>query len=128
MGMSRKWHGSGQWRSPWDVVKKTTTAAEAKTRKSFTGGGGRTAVIGCSALLAEGLRDHVEHDQEQERDVDARSGDADYPFLGAAVVPKLLLQLAFELSRRLELLDDVGAADQLSPDEDLRNRRPARER
>ena len=34
----------------------------------------------------------------------------------------------FELTARCELLDDVGAAQQLSADEDLRNRRPPGDR
>src|SRR5262245_35585837 len=47
-----------------------------------------------------------------------------------ALVPvvraELLLERPFQVTRRLELLDDVGAADQLPADEDLRDRRPAR--
>src|SRR5439155_1671777 len=38
--------------------------------------------------------------------------------------PERLLELLFELARHRQLLDDVGASDQLALDEDLRDRRP----
>ncbi len=44
------------------------------------------------------------------------------------VVAELLAELGLELAALLELLDDVGAADELALDEDLRDRRPARDR
>src|SRR5436309_5682578 len=56
--------------------------------------------------------------------------DGYYPFgRGAAVVrTELFLQRPLQLAALGELLDDVGAADQLAADEDLRDRRPARDR
>src|SRR5438477_10066709 len=55
--------------------------------------------------------------------------DGYYPFgRGAAVVrTELFLERPLQLAVLGELLDDVGAADQLAADEDLRDRRPARE-
>src|SRR5262249_8989384 len=50
----------------------------------------------------------------------------------AASVPVALAELVdeglLELAGALHLFDDVGAADQLALDEDLRDRRPARDR
>src|SRR5436309_6187148 len=56
--------------------------------------------------------------------------DGYYPFgRGAAVVrTELFLERPLQLAVLGELLDDVGAADQLAADEDLRDRRPARHR
>src|SRR5437868_474018 len=45
----------------------------------------------------------------------------------AVTVAELLFERTLELAGPLELLDDVGAADQLALDEDLRDRRPARQ-
>src|SRR5207245_321536 len=56
------------------------------------------------------------------------SGDGDDPFLAAELLAELGVQRPLELAAPLELLDDVCAADQLAADEDLRDRRPARER
>src|SRR5829696_6802333 len=46
---------------------------------------------------------------------------------GAVVVAERVAQPALEVARRVELLDDVRAADELALDENLRDRRPARE-
>ena len=57
-------------------------------------------------------------------------GNQVYRVLGAGrgvVVAELLAEGLREVAALLELLDDVGAADQLAAHEDLRNRRPARE-
>src|SRR5689334_23586152 len=60
----------------------------------------------------------------------APSGDGDYPLFARAAVlgAELLAERLLQLAARLELLDDVGAADELAADEHLRDRRPARER
>src|SRR6185312_12228523 len=60
----------------------------------------------------------------------APSGDGDYPLFARAAVlgAELLAQRLLELAARFELLDDVGAADELAADEHLRDRRPAGER
>src|SRR5262245_1859149 len=56
--------------------------------------------------------------------------EGDGPFFGRRAVAgaELLLEHTPELAARRQLLGDVGAADQLALHEDLRNRRPARER
>ena len=56
-------------------------------------------------------------------DVDHAFGRAAPPALAQSTIEPLL-----ELPGRVELFDDVGTADQLSLDEDLRDRRPARDR
>src|SRR4029079_3538278 len=48
--------------------------------------------------------------------------------LSCEVVTELLAQRRGELTALLELLDDVGAADELSLDAHLRDRRPAGDR
>src|SRR5918995_3850765 len=45
-----------------------------------------------------------------------------------AVGAERLVELRLQLAARVELFDDVGAADQLALDEDLGNRRPTRQR
>src|SRR3954451_16994078 len=56
------------------------------------------------------------------------SDDGDYALGAVPVLPtELALQLPLELPGSLELLDDVRAAEQLAADEDLRDRRPARQ-
>src|SRR5262249_13857843 len=45
----------------------------------------------------------------------------------AVVVAEPVRERLLELATLLELLDDVGAADELALDEDLRDRRPARD-
>ena len=59
-----------------------------------------------------------------------RLGEADDLLLArlAVVRAERLVELPLELAGRLQLLGDVGAADQLALDEDLRDRRPAGER
>src|SRR5581483_3919859 len=47
---------------------------------------------------------------------------------GGVAVAELLAELRLELAALLELFDDVGAADELALDEDLRDRRPAGDR
>src|SRR6476620_2744092 len=47
---------------------------------------------------------------------------------GAVVRTQLLLECPLELAAQRELLDDVGASDQFAADEDLWDRRPARDR
>src|SRR5439155_6282390 len=58
----------------------------------------------------------------------ARSGldDGDGALFGRGPVVRAerLLELLLELARHRQLLDDVGASDQLALDEDLRDRRP----
>src|SRR6185436_12692590 len=58
------------------------------------------------------------------------SGDSHYPLsaLSTVVRPELLLQRPLKVAALRQLLDDVGAADQLAADEDLWDRRPARDR
>ena len=63
------------------------------------------------------------------RDVrELRRGDREGLLLAlvAVVRAELLLERPLQVAGGLELLDDVGAADQLAADEDLRDRRPAR--
>ena len=57
----------------------------------------------------------------------ARRENRDGALLGAKPGngPERLLELALQLARGRQLLDDVGAADQLTADEQLRDRRPA---
>src|SRR5262245_60510518 len=57
-------------------------------------------------------------------------GELDDALVARVAVPlaERVAQLALELSRRRELLDDVCASDELALDEDLRDRRPPGER
>src|SRR5215204_1241978 len=60
----------------------------------------------------------------------SRGGEGDDPLLArvAEALAERFSELALQLSGHGQLLDDVGAADELALDEDLRDSRPAGER
>ena len=115
--------------SPTFIPYETLRARSTRVTRSVTSSGARTSISGCEGPATESLEAGLiaagairpigfRYAGVSERD-GALAG-------GLAVVgAELLLEHAGQLAARSQLLGDVGAADQLALDEDLRDRRPA---